>query len=161
MVFIASRWVSLLSKLDQSTFEIVVSNTPLISIDLIVRNSKSHVLVGRRINAPAQQCYFVPGGRVLKNELLDQAFGRITEDELGVPLARKKSIFLGVYEHLYHDSSFSSEISTHYIVLGFEVFFEDLKLNNIQHDEFKWLSEDELLASPDVHQNTKNYFYKV
>ena len=40
--------------LTNNRFNVIVKNTPLVSIDLIVRNNKSKVLVGLRANRPAQ-----------------------------------------------------------------------------------------------------------
>lgn len=40
----------------------VVSRTPLISVDLILRSRANKILLGRRNNRPAQGFWFVPGG---------------------------------------------------------------------------------------------------
>ena len=61
---------------------------PLISIDLLVQNEHGEYLLGLRNNRPAQGYWFVPGGRVLKNETLDGAFKRLTFEELGIELKR-------------------------------------------------------------------------
>jgi colanic acid biosynthesis protein WcaH len=55
-------------------FRTVIASTPLIAIDLIVRNLQGQILLGWRVNRPAQGYWFVPDGRVLKNEALDNAF---------------------------------------------------------------------------------------
>ncbi len=52
--------------LNDSLFKTIVANTPLISIDLIIQNSQKKILLGKRINRPAQGYWFVPGGRVRK-----------------------------------------------------------------------------------------------
>lgn len=54
--------------LDVTTFETVVASAPLISIDLLVENEQGQYLLGLRKNRPAQGYWFVPGGRVQKNE---------------------------------------------------------------------------------------------
>ena len=54
----------------------VIKHTPLVSIDLIVRNGKDQILVGLRTNEPAKGFWFVPGGRILKNERITEAFKR-------------------------------------------------------------------------------------
>ena len=43
--------------LDDQTFKIVIKSTPLISIDLIVKKDNK-VLLGKRINKPAQGYFF-------------------------------------------------------------------------------------------------------
>ena len=69
--------------LDEDKFLQVIECTPLGSIDLIVRDGYSRLLLGRRKNEPAAGYRFTPGGRIRKNERLDTAFRRICGDELG------------------------------------------------------------------------------
>lgn len=146
--------------LDDSKFEIVIQNTPLVSIDLIIKNAQDQVLLGRRNNRPAQGYWFVPGGRIRKNEKLAQAFKRLTCAELDQEFLLDEACFLGVFEHLYTDSVFDSEISTHYIALGYQlivdVSFDTLPLN--QHHKYQWFAINDLLNDANVHENTKAYF---
>lgn len=81
--------------LDFALFKTIVNYAPLISIDLIVYNSKSEVLLGKRINPPAKNYYFVPGGRVYKNEKIADAFDRICQSELGCEI--EFSVMLPTY----------------------------------------------------------------
>jgi len=145
--------------LSESTFQTVIGATPLVSIDLIVKNAKGEVLLGYRTNRPAQGYWFVPGGRVQKNERLDNAFLRLTEAELGVAIQRSAASFMGVFEHLYDDSAFDKAVSTHYVVLGYELEL-DISLDALpkeQHNQYAWMASDELLNRDDVHVHTKWY----
>lgn len=146
--------------LDDVTFRTVVDSTPLVSIDLVLRSKIGEVLLGYRNNRPAQEFWFVPGGRIMKNETLDQAFSRIALDELGLSLNRTDAIMLGVYEHIYEDSIFGSGIGTHYVVLAYEVSvtLDKSQLPISQHSEYQWWSEGDLISAPEVHVNTKSYF---
>jgi colanic acid biosynthesis protein WcaH len=131
--------------LDKDTFSTVIENAPLISIDLVVKNSEDKILLGQRVNKPAKNSWFVPGGRIYKDESIEQAFKRIT----------------GVYQHFYDDNVFNDNFSTHYIVLGFElVIKEELSLGTIQHDKYKWFTQEELLNNKDVYTYVKDYFKK-
>jgi len=106
--------------LDLPTFQTVVASTPLVAIDLVVRNGRGEVFLGLRVNRPAYGFWFVPGGRIRKNESLDSAFRRITQDELGRPFERATARLLGVYEHFYEDSVFANAgfgPDTHFVVL--------------------------------------------
>lgn len=146
--------------LDRETFKNIVRNTPLISLDIVVRNSKNAILLGKRINRPAAGCWFVPGGRILKDESIVDAFARLTEEELRLSLDIEESRFIGPFEHMYPDNFSGDEFSTHYVVLAYEVNI-DIELNNLpmqQHEKFRWWNEPELLASDDVHIHTKWYF---
>lgn len=143
-------------------FSGVIDNAPLVSIDLIVRNSQGKVLVGLRNNAPAKGNWFVPGGRILKDEPFDKAFRRLLREELGVHLSRVSAAPFGIYEHFYEDSFLASDVTTHYVVLAYEIKIDLLisELPECQHENFIWFSEEELLAHPDVHKHTKWYFQK-
>ncbi|KAA8732065.1 GDP-mannose mannosyl hydrolase [Acinetobacter qingfengensis] len=149
--------------LDDDTFKAVIANTPLISIDLVVRNENGEVLLGKRLNAPAKDYWFVPGGRIRKDETLDQAFVRILQEELGIEsdITRSGAKFLGVFEHFYEDNVFDNEISTHYIVLGYEISIYNEQLNMLpcfQHGEYQYFNILTLLANREVHCFSKNYF---
>jgi len=142
-------------------FAEVVRLTPLVAIDLVVRSNEGRVLVGRRINEPAKGVFFVPGGRISKNETKAAAFQRISKEELGTALEIDQARFLGAYEHFYPTNRFGiAGFGTHYLTLGFEVSAE-LKSSVLpadQHGEYAWLTPDELLSRTDVHDNTKAYF---
>ncbi|BCG08842.1 GDP-mannose mannosyl hydrolase [Buttiauxella agrestis] len=148
------------TRLEWSLFKTIVHNTPLISIDLVIKNKHGLALLGQRQNKPAQYYWFVPGGRILKNETLADAFKRITREELGLELGMDTGRFLGVYEHFYKDSFFGQDISTHYVVHGYELILEheDLLLPYDQHDSYQWFDESAISSNNKVHQYTKNYF---
>ncbi|NNH86644.1 GDP-mannose mannosyl hydrolase [Acinetobacter terrae] len=145
--------------LPDEAFKSVIQNTPLISIDLIVCNGQGEILLGKRANAPAKGYWFVPGGRVRKNETLDDAFVRLVKEELGIKsgIARTDAKFLGVFEHFYENCVFGKNISTHYIVLAYELIFDfDLIIQvNSQHFEYSYSIN---LDGKKVHPYSLNYF---
>ncbi|WP_299735589.1 GDP-mannose mannosyl hydrolase [uncultured Endozoicomonas sp.] len=146
--------------LELETFKKVVASTPLVSIDLIVRNNQEQVLLGLRNNRPAQGYWFVPGGRIQKDERLEDAFRRLVAVELGVDAEMADARFLGTYQHFYADNFSGEDFSTHYVVLGYELTL-DINLNDLpsdQHQDYRWFTVDELLVSEQVHQHTKDYF---
>ena len=146
--------------LSQEDFATVVRSTPLISIDLIVENARGEFLLGKRTNRPAQGYWFVPGGRVQKDEPLAQAFERLTQAELGVRLPMAAGEFYGVWQHFYDDNFSGSDFSTHYIVLGFRLKLKqaDLALPDAQHEAYRWLTPEALIADENVHDNSRAYF---
>ncbi|MHC4622729.1 MAG: GDP-mannose mannosyl hydrolase [Planctomycetota bacterium] len=148
-------------KLNHRELAEVVRKTPLVSIDLIVRNENGEVLVGFRRNQPAKDYWFVPGGRIFKDERITQAFERIAYDELGIKSAFEDARFLGVFEHLYPNNFTEKQaFSTHYVVLAYEVRINEgtLNLPQDQHSEYKWLSRESLDKEPNVHHYTRAYF---
>ncbi|MCT4712330.1 GDP-mannose mannosyl hydrolase [Enterobacteriaceae bacterium H11S18] len=146
--------------LSHEDFTTVVRSTPLISIDLVVENQAGEYLLGLRTNRPAQGFWFVPGGRVQKDEQLADAFARLTEAELGKRFTLKDGEFYGVWQHFYDDNFSGQDFSTHYVVLGFRlrVNADELQLPMEQHNEYRWQNAAELLESEDVHDNSRAYF---
>ncbi len=147
-------------KLDTEVFKTVVASTPLISMDLIVQNDAGQVLLGYRNNRPAQGFWFVPGGRILKDESFEVAFERLSEIELGERYTLSQAAFRGPYEHLYPDNFSDAAFTTHYVVLGYKISWNG-KLSDLpseQHCDYRWWSIEDLLGSSQVHDNTKAYF---
>lgn len=142
-------------------FANVIRSAPLVSIDLVVRDETGQVLVGLRVNRPARNFWFVPGGRIYKNERLDDAFERISLAEMGRMIPRMNAKLLGVYEHLYRDNALEiPDVSTHYVVLAYEVQVDAASLvpPRGQHERFQWMGIDQIRRDSDVHPNTKAYF---
>ncbi|CAB3768612.1 GDP-mannose mannosyl hydrolase [Paraburkholderia humisilvae] len=151
-----------MAKLGNTEFLSIVSSTPLIALDLILHDEQGHYLLGRRVNRPAQGAWFVPGGRVRKDERLDDAFTRLAREELGLHgLDRSEAELIGVYEHFY-DDNFSGKdgISTHYVVLGYRFRLSqrlpDLPLD--QHSDYRWASAEDIAFDESVHENSRAYF---
>lgn len=143
--------------LPSKIFKMAVEHLPLFAIDLCVINKEKEILLGRRLNAPAKGFWFVPGGRVFKNESLDAAFGRVSFDELGVVLKYENASLLGIYDHFYPDSAFSDTISTHYINAThvIELDVKITKLPCLQHSEYRWFSLKHLVDDECVHMYSK------
>jgi colanic acid biosynthesis protein WcaH len=139
----------------------IIDGTPLVSIDLIIRNSKGEVLLGKRVNRPARGYWFVPGGRIMKNERIESAIRRISRNELGFEVLLSQARLLGAYDHIYQDNFLGVEgINTHYVVLGFGYDAGDGQAvrPDDQHSAIKWWPVTALLGSPEVHSNTRAYF---
>jgi colanic acid biosynthesis protein WcaH len=147
--------------LSEEEFAEVTKNTPLVSIDLIVRNKQNEILLGLRKNDPARGYWFVPGGRICKDEELDHAFKRIAKNELKLDIERKDAELLGAYDHIYPENKFGEkDFSTHYVALGHKIpNAYSLKLSeDSQHSAYKWFKIEDLLKDKKVHNNTKKYF---
>jgi len=148
--------------LSDTDFLNVINLTPLVAIDLLIKNSNGDILLGKRNNRPAMGYWFVPGGRILKNETFDVAFERIVKNELNQQIAWDTAKFFGCFQHLYPDNFLNSEnISTHYVVLSYEINLDTKQYNadlSEQHTEQAWWTIEDILASEEVHPNTKAYF---
>ena len=92
--------------LDDQIFKTVVDSAPLISIDILIKKGNK-ILLGKRINKPAQGYFFSIGGRINKNESIDNAMARVALNELNIDL-KSTPEFIGVYEHFYDDSMYEN-----------------------------------------------------
>ena len=147
--------------LSPADFRRAVEMLPLVSIDLLLHDGQGRYLTGLRSNPPAQGAWFVPGGRIRKNEPLALALDRIAREELGLHAMAAAWTPCGVHEHFY-STNFAGEInrSTHYIVLAYEAerALDPASLPHAQHRGYRWLSPAAIVADPDVHPYTRAYF---
>jgi colanic acid biosynthesis protein WcaH len=148
-----------IDKLDEGAFEQIVQSTPLCSIDIVVRDPDGAVMLGLRTNNPARDFYFVPGGRIRKNETIADAFRRILAEETSLESSIRDASLLGVYEHFY-DTNWRDVpgYGTHYICLAYELRLPTRigAIMDTQHSELIWatLPEVERLR---VHPYTRAY----
>lgn len=145
--------------LELDKFKTLVDIAPLISIDFIVRNNEDKILLGKRVNKPAKDYFFTLGGRVFKNETINEAKKRLLKDEIGLNIEDFNPKFIGVFEHFYKDSFVNDNISTHYVNLAYEIevsYIQDLQ--KAQHNIYVWLSKDEIMNSKEVYKYVKDYF---
>ena len=158
--FLAPLLTDMTTALEQQVFLDIVAHAPLVSIDLIVANARDNVLLGQRVNAPARGTWFVPGGRIRKNETMATAYARVCGDELGVAQDIRQAMFAGVYEHFYDDNfAGASGISTHYVVMTYRLTIPDsLSLPHHQHRAYRWMRPDDIVADDSVHPYTRAYF---
>lgn len=140
-----------------SAFRDVVKNAPLVSIDLIITDQSGAILMGRRENEPAKGTWFVPGGRIRKDEKIADAFDRIIRAETGLARSLADSRFGGVYEHLYLTNCFGdSGFGTHYCVLAYLLRLGERPRITIdsQHSQMEWLTQ----SSTDIHPYSRAYY---
>ena len=149
------------SNLSDEIFGTIVQHTPLVSIDLIIRDREGCVLVAYRMNEPAKGSYFVPGGRIRKGETIEAAFTRVLATETGLTMGFADASLIGVYQHIYSTNRFGhSGYGTHYVVLAYQISLKEKPAITLdeQHSRSKWLTIHELKTAPDVHPYVKAYF---
>ena len=147
---------------EREHFVELLRGLPLVSVDLVLVRGGTEILLGLRTNRPAQGSWFVPGGRILKDEPRADALKRVAARELGIAnIAGLKPQLLGVFEHFYPDC-FAGDIgvSTHYVVIAHRIDvplgFEVPGCDN-QHAELRWWPIAEAVANTDVHRYTRDY----
>jgi colanic acid biosynthesis protein WcaH len=139
----------------------MVAAMPLVSIDLLMVRNGDEVLLGRRNNRPAQGTWFVPGGRIFKDERIAQARERIIRRELGDAVPTLGWRLIGAFDHLYPDNFAGAPgVSTHYVVLAFRLDVEGAGpalCMDEQHEALTWMPMPSAVDDPLVHENTKAY----
>lgn len=90
---------------------------------------------------------------------MDDAFGRLCRLELGISMSRDQASFIGPFEHFYTDYVFGEDVTTHYVVLGYQINL-DIELSQLpqeQHNEYALFSHIRILDDGDVHTHSKCY----
>jgi colanic acid biosynthesis protein WcaH len=150
--------------LPASQFRAAVESLPLVSIDLCLIDTQQRILLGKRLNRPAQGWWFTPGGRIRKNEAWQDAFKRIAQDELGLEGdALQVAQLMGIWDHFYEESALDPDISTHYVNLPHVLYLTDSQVRSMslptgdQHTEYCWMELQQAADHRDVHPYVKTY----
>lgn len=150
------------SRLSPKLLACIVKHAPLVVIDLLVQNALGEVLLGLRRHPPARGYWFVPEGRVLKNEPVEQAVRRIAGTELSLeqPACRAATL-IGMFEHRYQDNFTGAEsYGTHHIVLAHRLVIQGLCTLTLPRDQligYRWLRTSDLATARDVHPYARAY----
>lgn len=146
-----------MERLSYNKFKDLVKNGPLASIDFNILNEYDESLFLYRLTPPASKKFFTPGGRILKNEPINNAIARILNDELNLSIKSASSIkFIKVNEHFYADSAFSNSVSTHYVNLLYEINVKKDSLTSLDkefddHKDLIWIAKQEI-KKYDIHE---------
>lgn len=145
----------------QEDFVMVVCFILFVFFDFIVENSCGEFLFGKRINCSVQGYWFVLGGCVQKDEMLEVVFEWLMMVELGLCLLIIVGQFYGVWQYFYDDNFFGMDFIIYYVVFGFcfRVLEEELLLLDEQYDDYCWLMLDVLFVSDNVYVNSCVYFF--
>lgn len=111
---------------------------PISCVDIVLKNGESFLLA-KRNNKPAQGHWWFPGGRIFKNETLQDAAIRKARQETGLDIKIEK--LLGVDETIFPDGPFDS--STHTINVVFLAACTNpanIVTLDDQNDTYQWFS---------------------
>ena len=143
----------------------MVASSQLISIDLLVRNKDGKILLGKRRISPAKGWYFVPGGRVYKNETLKEGATRVLRCETGLKMKLQPRC---VSEHIYPENFCGAKdqngkvINTHYVCFAFDVDVESSSVDEnafkLQHEDMIWVDPEDISSRADIHEYVRLYF---
>ncbi len=124
----------------------ILNTMPICTVDVMFFNSdKTKILLLKRTNEPLHGVYFPIGGRVLKNELLEECAVRQAHREAGIQIDATRLVFGGVHDEINQNSAFEG-VSYHAVALFYTYVLSDkeiteLKINlDSQSDDYKWFS---------------------
>ena len=118
----------------------MIDQLPIVCIDAVIMNHKGQYLLIRRKNEPLKGEYWVPGGRLLKNETLHDAIMRKINQEIGISAHIVMPI--GVYEDFFEKNPLNVESGLHNISIVFLMIAEgDEVCLDDQSDDWGWFDE--------------------
>lgn len=139
--------------LSPTTYQILMDVSPICVVDILFFNpEKTHILLGRRIDNPYKGVFYAFGGRLRKNERLEDAAIRIVKQETAINLDHSDIVLAGTINEISSDSKFEG-VNYHAVVL---YFYSMIPVDTVvtldeQHAECKWFSVDD----PSLHPNIK------
>lgn len=120
--------------IEDSLYNIIVDNIPILCVDgVILSNDK--ILLLKRNNTPAKNEWWLPGGRVLKNEKLDIAILRKVKEETNLDVDIIEQ--LGISETIFESKH---TVNVCYLLKTSSL---DVTLDS-DHSEYNWFSLDNL-----------------
>lgn len=120
--------------IESELYSKIVESIPILCVDGFII-SDGRILLLKRNNTPAKGQWWVPGGRVLKNESLEKALFRKITDEtnLTVNLINR----LDVCETIFEDK--------HTVNICYLLTTSDLNVKlNSEHSEYNWFDLENL-----------------
>jgi colanic acid biosynthesis protein WcaH len=124
-------------EIPQDLFETIAGVIPMLFVDLIIRNRAGAVLLVKRNNKPLAGEWWVPGGRMHKQETIIAACIRKAKEEVGVALLDLRPV--GFYEDIFmgDDSPFDTPLHAVSIVYEAKMLPGEIVLDD-QSSEWKW-----------------------
>lgn len=124
---------------------------PILCVDGIIESDNLFLLV-KRENNPLKGIYWLPGGRVYKNETLAEAFIRKMKEEVGLDVGITG--VAGYYEDFYKENELGIDgVHTMSIVFTAKPLSRAIKLDS-QSSDYGWFPE--LPAQLNI-KNTNNF----
>lgn len=148
--------------LDQELFNTIRKSLPICCIDLLFIDFDNRVLLMRRSNHPAKGYLWFPGGRLYKDETIDEAISRKSVEETSI--APISSSFLDIQETIFPSCSFHP-FSIHTINLCYLIKWSgdptDAVINDSQHSDLVWLPIIDVVSRDDIHPGVSNPLRKI
>lgn len=135
-------------KIPEKTYKKILSSVPIICVDLLILKqtkikSRKKFLLMKRNNKPLMGQWWLPGGRVYKNESLLDAVKRKCKEECNLLVDKYKKI--GIIEYIGVEAPFKNmKDGVHIVSIVYEVTPKngDILLDS-QHNDYNWFYKNE------------------
>lgn len=126
--------------LSKQDYQTIIQSVAICTVDIVIFNPElTKVLLFKRENKPMQGVYFTAGGRLFKNETLENCAIRQAKQELGLELKMTDLVSAGFINEIFEDSAFG-DINYHTVNCFYAYILDpdhSLKLDS-QHSIFAW-----------------------
>lgn len=135
----AKKYPVVREKIPIKMYKEVQRSLPIICVDVVITDGKNFLLA-KRTNEPEKNKWWIPGGRLLKNELLKEAAARVLKQETG--LKGNIGDFLG-FQELFLSPGYFPDVTAHTIgfVFSAEVPAKSRIFLDKQHSKAEWFSK--------------------
>jgi len=135
-----------MTRIEPKLYDKIKKSMPLPCVDLLITH-KNNLLLMLRNNEPGKDLWFTPGGRIYKNESLEEAVKRILSEETGL-----QPINITQISTMSHMWPTAHTVTTYYKV---EVNSDKVKPDK-QHRDCRWINRMEDGLHPYLIEMIKN-----
>tara|TARA_Y100000592_G_C5317264_1_gene243072 strand:+ start:55 stop:522 length:468 start_codon:yes stop_codon:yes gene_type:complete len=127
--------------IEEELYKNIFTNIPIPCVDIVIQDNKGHFLLLKRNNEPLKSDFWLPGGRILKNEESKDAAVRKCKQELGIDRDPSEFNLMGFSEFCFEKNNFDVDTTYHTISLVYvcvRVVEESEITLDSQSSEFKF-----------------------
>jgi colanic acid biosynthesis protein WcaH len=143
-------------KINDTDYKIILENIPICCVDIFIFHNDKILLIKRNIE-PEKNKWWVPGGRIYKNETIENAIIRKAYEETGLNVKINK--IMGVYETMFNTGIYEDlKTGTHTINICslVEIVNNNLIRLDDTSSDYKWIENIDNSYHPYIIKNLKN-----
>jgi len=106
--------------LEQKLYKKIMESMPIVCVDALIINEKKEYLLVKRKNEPLKNKFWMVGGRLQKNELIEEGIKRKLKEEVNIEVGLIK--YLGHFEEFFKNTEQKINGNFHSISFVFLVF---------------------------------------
>jgi colanic acid biosynthesis protein WcaH len=135
-----------MTRIQPKLYDKIKKSMPLPCVDLLITHNGSLLLMLRN-NEPGKDLWFTPGGRIHRNESLEEAVKRVLSEETGLQPINITQV--STMSHMWPEAH---TVTTYYRV---QVNSDKVKLDE-QHRDYRWINRMEDDLHPYIKEMIKN-----